>query len=191
MVCNGLTCWSIRGVGGMSSVHGTTCTVHTGQGEIGGGVDYNWHYSCLYKPYYTPTMLDSLMFHPSPTPPPPHPGPRIVTSTFQQLWVQPTEGMVVRQAVSHLQQVCFARDGTPSTPFRSGRRDRGRTWQGLLSVHLLPWQRGHRRRRKEVQVHIPNWKAACPYPQLEKGPECITIAPKGVPFLSDMHNNTP
>ena len=39
-----------------------------------------------------------------------------------------------------------------------------------------------------------------PYPQLKSGRsisptgkgtgECITIAPKGVPFLSDMHNNT-
>ena len=28
------------------------------------GFCYNWQYSCLYKPYYTPTMLDSLMFHP-------------------------------------------------------------------------------------------------------------------------------
>ena len=26
------------------------------------GFCYNWQYSCLYKPYYTPTMLDSLMF---------------------------------------------------------------------------------------------------------------------------------
>ena len=23
---------------------------------------YNWQYSCLYKPYYTPTALDILMF---------------------------------------------------------------------------------------------------------------------------------
>ena len=27
-----------------------------------GGFCYNWQYSCLYKPYYTPTTLDSLMF---------------------------------------------------------------------------------------------------------------------------------
>ena len=25
-----------------------------------GVVATKWHYSCLYKPYYTPTMLDSL-----------------------------------------------------------------------------------------------------------------------------------
>ena len=42
-------------------------------------------------------------------------------------------------------------------------------------------------------------KRSSPYPQLEsghsispttKGPEYIAIAPKGVPFLSDMHDNT-
>ena len=27
-----------------------------------------WQYSCLYKPHYTPTMLDSLMFYPNPIP---------------------------------------------------------------------------------------------------------------------------
>ena len=27
-----------------------------------GGFCYNWQYSCLYKPYYTPKTLDSLMF---------------------------------------------------------------------------------------------------------------------------------
>ena len=32
-------------------------------------------------------------------------------------------------------------------------------------------------------IHIPNWKGAGPYPQLERGPECITMAPKGVPFF--------
>ena len=37
------------------------------QGEIG-GVTYYWQYSCLYRPYYNPTMLDGLMFHPTPTP---------------------------------------------------------------------------------------------------------------------------
>ena len=31
-----------------------------------GGFCYNWQYSCLYKPYYTPITLDSLMFHPTP-----------------------------------------------------------------------------------------------------------------------------
>ena len=32
-----------------------------------GGFCYNWQYSCLYKPYYTPTTLDNLMFHPTPS----------------------------------------------------------------------------------------------------------------------------
>ena len=34
------------------------------------GLCYNWQYSCLYKPYYTTTTLDSLIFHPTPTPTP-------------------------------------------------------------------------------------------------------------------------
>ena len=36
-------------------------TTRTWQEEIG-GFCYNWQYSCQYKPYYTPTTLDSLMF---------------------------------------------------------------------------------------------------------------------------------
>ena len=34
------------------------------------------------------------------------------------------------------------RDGSPSTPFGSGRINRGCTWQGLLSLHLLLWLEG-------------------------------------------------
>ena len=37
---------------------------------------------------------------------------------------------------------CFAQDGSSSTPFGSGRVDRGCTWQGLLSLHLLLWPGG-------------------------------------------------
>ena len=62
--------------------------------------------------------------------------------------VQPTQDILVHQPISHPQGVCFAGDRTPSTPFRSGRCGKGCTWQGLLSLHLLPWYRGHRRRRK-------------------------------------------
>ena len=36
-------------------------TARTWQEEIG-GFCYNWQYPCLYRPYYTPTTLDSLMF---------------------------------------------------------------------------------------------------------------------------------
>ena len=116
--------------------------------------------------------------HVSPHPhPPSHPRPRIVTSTPQRLLVQPTQGILVRQPISCLQQVCFTRDSTPST-------NRGHTWQCLLSLHLFLWHRGHRRRSKEVQSISPTRK----WPV--RGPQCITIAPKGVPFLSDMHNNT-
>ena len=43
-------------------VHGAR-TTHICQGEIG-GFCYYWQYSCLYRPYYTPPMLDSLMFPP-------------------------------------------------------------------------------------------------------------------------------
>ena len=65
--------------------------------------------------------------HVSPHPPPPrHPRPQIVTSTPQQLLVQP-QSILVRQPIPHPQQVCFAKDGTLSTPFRSGRCDKGRT----------------------------------------------------------------
>ena len=81
-----------------------------------------------------PTIAGQPYASPHPHPPPSHPRPRIVTITPQQLLVQPTQGILVRQPISHPQQVCFARDGTLSTPFRSGRCNRGRTWQGLLSL---------------------------------------------------------
>ena len=41
-----------------------------------------------------------------------------------------------------------------STPLRIGRFDRKRTWQGLLSLHLLLWHRSQRRRHKEVHLQI-------------------------------------
>ena len=81
-----------------------------------------------------------------------------------ELLVQPTQDIVVCQPISHPRRVCFVRDGTSSTPFRSWRCDKGRTWRSLLSLRLLPWHRGHNRRCKGVQlpIHIPNWTRAVP-----------------------------
>ena len=42
-----------------------------------------------------------------------------------QLLVQPTQDILVRQPISHPQRVCFASDGTSSTPLRSGSATRG------------------------------------------------------------------
>ena len=50
---------------------GGVCAQHAHKAHVTGkkwGVCYNWQYSCRYTPYYTPAMLDSLMFHPNPTP---------------------------------------------------------------------------------------------------------------------------
>ena len=40
----------------------SACTTHICYGEIGVFFCYNWQYSCRYRPYYTPTVLDNLMF---------------------------------------------------------------------------------------------------------------------------------
>ena len=49
----------LRTICNAHSVH-SAHTVPILQGEIG-DFCYNWQYSCLYIPYYTPTMLDNLM----------------------------------------------------------------------------------------------------------------------------------
>ena len=61
-----------------------------------------------------------------------------------ELLVQPTQDILVRQPISHPQRGCFARDGSSSTPFGSGRVAQGCTWQGFLSLHLLLWHGGGR-----------------------------------------------
>ena len=67
-----------------------------------------------------------------------HKSPHTWFIDFQmvELLVQPTQDTLVRQPISHPQRGCFARDGSSNTLFRSGRVNRGCTWQGLLSVHL-------------------------------------------------------
>ena len=54
-----------------------------------------------------------------------------------ELLVQPTHDILVRQSISHPERGCFAEDGASSTPFASGRVDRGCTWQGFLSLQFF------------------------------------------------------
>ena len=53
----GLQGYTHVNIGGVLVQHGHNSIY---QGEIGGFGHY-WQYSCLYRPYYTPTWLDGLM----------------------------------------------------------------------------------------------------------------------------------
>ena len=52
-----------------------------------------------------------------------------MASTPQRRLAQPTQGILVRQPVSHPQRVCFARDGTLSTRFRNSAHNSQRSFE--------------------------------------------------------------